>query len=108
MNIKDSLKSPTAVYIETKNPGQEPNVKGIALVQVDDGQGCEGSIQEVEVSYWPSLISQWTADGVKVYVCAEALFMLGFHEDARTLAVTGGTWGQEWADQHPDPEQGLG
>jgi hypothetical protein len=105
----------TAVYKATKDPGQEPNLQGIASVEVNDG---EGNLTDVDVSYWPSLITQWTAAGVQAYVCAEALFVQGFYDDARTAATAGmttpdpnnpgSTYGQTWASQHPDPGGGLG
>jgi hypothetical protein len=105
----------TATYQSTVNPGQEPNLQGIATVAVTDN---EGNVTDVDVSYWPSLINQWTAAGVQAYVCAESLYVQGFYDDARNAAINGittedpnatdVTYGQEWADQHPDPQGGLG
>jgi len=92
----------TATYLKTADTGQEPDKKGVAIVDVDGIQ--------ISISYWPSLISQWGIDGVKAYVEAEALYKTGNYDEAREKAMDGipAPFGQSWANEHPDIVQGLG
>jgi len=102
------------IYVKTIDQGQEPDRKAISIVSVDG--------QEIQVSWWPSLMPQWGKDGVMAYLKAEALFVTGNYVDALNVLqpIATGTdtrelnglvidgedtrnWAQRWIDEHPIP-----
>lgn len=105
----------TATYVKTTALGAEPDRKSAAQVTVQDASlpevtDAEGKIislageRTIEIGYWPSLIDQWTAAGVRAYVEAEALFALGFYADARAhVSTVTEPWAAQWTNEHPDP-----
>lgn len=100
----------TATFVKTSLFDSTGASKSLAIVNVDG--------QEVTVDYWSDLIEQWGKDGVKQFVCAEALKNTGHLADAHeflksdaTGKITLGTdgkvtadtrsWQKKWIDENP-------
>lgn len=100
----------TAIFVKTHLVDSTDATKSQAVVTVEG--------QEVIVAFWHSLIEQWGKDGVKQFVCAEALKDTGNLTDAHELLkadakgkitldtdgkVTSDTrsWQKKWMDENP-------
>ena len=100
----------TATFVKTSLVDATDATKSQAVVTVEG--------QEVIISFWHSLIEQWGKDGVKQFVCAEALKETGNLADAHELLksdatgkITLGTdgkvtsdtrsWQKKWIDENP-------
>lgn len=102
----------TATFIKTSLVDSTNENKSQAIVDVDG--------KEITVDFWFDLIEQWGKEGVKQYVCAEALWQTGNFTDAHELLkvdATGKvtldaegkvksdtrTWQKKWIDEHSLP-----
>lgn len=100
----------TATFVKTSLFDSTGASKSLAIVDVDG--------QEVTVDYWSDLIEQWGKDGVKQFVCAEALKTTGNLADAHNLLKVNATgkltldtdgkvtsdtrsWQKKWMDENP-------
>lgn len=100
----------TATYVKTSLVDSTDATKSQAVVTVEG--------QEVIISFWHSLIEQWGKEGVKQFVCAEALKETGNLADAHKLLKAGATgkltldtdgkvtadtrsWQKKWIDENP-------
>lgn len=100
----------TATFIKTSLVDSTDLSKSQAIVNVND--------EEVVVSFWLSLVDAWGKEGVKQYICAEALWQTGNYVDAHELLkvdATGKvtldaegkvksdtrTWQKKWIDGNP-------
>jgi hypothetical protein len=100
----------TATFIKTSLVDTTNAAHSQAIVQVDD--------TEITVNFWFDLIEQWGKEGVKQFVCAEALKQSDNIADAHALlqADAIGTvtldkdgkvvsdtrsWQKKWIDENP-------
>lgn len=100
----------TATFIKTSLVDTTNAAHSQAIVQVDD--------TEITVNFWFDLIEQWGKEGVKQYVCAEALKSTGNLVDAIDILKPDATgqvtldkdgkvssdtrsWQKKWIDENP-------
>jgi len=100
----------TATFVKTSLVGGSSSIPSQAIVDVDGA--------EVTINFWIELIDQWGKEGVKQYVCAEALKNTGNVADAHKVLeadatgtvkldtdgkVTSDTrsWQKKWIDENP-------
>lgn len=100
----------TAIFVKTSLVGGSSSTPSQAIVEVDG--------VEVVVSFWIDLIEQWGKEGVKQYVCAEALKSTGNLVDAIDILKPDATgqvtldkdgkvssdtrsWQKKWIDENP-------
>jgi hypothetical protein len=99
-----------AVFLKTSMVDSTSQMKSLATVDVDG--------VSVTIEFWYDLIDQWGKEGVKQYLCAEALKATGNLSDALAVLSDGATgsikldkdgkvisdtrsWQQKWIDENP-------
>ena len=103
----------TAQFIRTEFLDKSDQTKSMAIISIDG--------YEIRVPFWYSTIGQYSKEDVRTLLCAEALVVSGFIQDAINLVSPGAqgaltkdenggyidtrNWRQHWLDANPLPPE---